>query len=260
MGVRLVIITKSLEDAEFIARETDDQDFIVSKVKIEIKRKSPPLLFDITSLQKECNKKYGLSAQQTLDIAQNLYEKKLITYPRTDSKFLNTTMKSEIEDLISKLYSTKGIDFKIDVDVTIDNSKVTDHHAIIPTNRIFSKYSLTDQEQKVLDMIIMRLMSSVAPPMIYEHIKAVVNKDNLEFNAAANRTVNPGWTVIDGTSSMSEDTGKNIKLFDYKENDVWKSVKSSLNTTLSKPKPRFTEETILTAMENAGSKEFKNKY
>lgn len=104
----------------------------------------------------------------------------------------------------------------------------------------------------------MRLMSAVAPPMIYEHIKAAVNKDDLEFNAAAKRTVDPGWTVIDGTSSMIEDEGKNTELFNYKENDVWKSVKSSVNSTLSKPKPRFTEETILTAMENAGSKEFKN--
>lgn len=246
------------EDAELIARRAGDQDFIVSKVKIETKRKKAPLLFDITSLQKECNKKYGLSAQQTLDTAQNLYEKKLITYPRTDSKFLNSTMKSETEALIGKLYGAKGISFKIDTDAVIDDSKVTDHHAIIPTNRILSKYSLTDQEQKVLDLIIIRLMSSVAPPMIYEHIKAAVNKDDLEFNAAAKRTVDPGWTVIDGTSSMIEDEGKNTELFDCKENDVWKSVKSKVNCTLSKPKPRFTEETILTAMENAGSKEFKN--
>lgn len=244
-------------EAKLIAKNIHGTSSMITALEIESKRKKAPLLFDITSLQKECNKKYGLSAKQTLDIAQSLYEKKLITYPRTDSKFLNASMKQNVADLIEKICQKQNYDIDANVLNVINDDKVTDHHAIIPTENIFGKVSINELEKQVIDLIVLRLVVATAPAMIYEHITLSIQAKNYAFKASSNRTVNPGWTKIDGTSSIEKDN-KNINLFKYKENDIWNPVSSNVNRIETKPKQRYTEDTILTAMENAGMKDFKN--
>lgn len=247
------------DNAEIIAEETDGTSSIITSLKKEVRKKKAPLLFDITSLQKECNKRFAMSAQQTLDTAQSLYEKKLITYPRTDSKFLNASMKNEAEELASRICKMKNYSININVSAIIDDNKVTDHHAIIPTSKIFTEFSISDQEQKVLEMIVLRYITSVAPDMKFEHLSAVIKAKNYDFKASANRTLDLGWTGIDkdGTSSIEKEN-KNINLFGYNINDIFSPVHSQLTSHETKPKQRYTEETILTAMENAGIKDFKN--
>lgn len=247
------------DNAELIAEEVDGTSSIITSLKKEIKKNKAPLLFDITSLQKECNKRFSMSAQQTLDTAQSLYEKKLITYPRTDSKFLNASMKDEAEELANRICKMKNYSININVAAIIDDSKVTDHHAIIPTRKIFNDFSISDQEQKVLELIILRYITSVAPDMKFEHLSAVIKVKNYDFKASANRTLDLGWTGIDkdGTSSIEKES-KNMNLFNYKVNDVFSPVHSQVTSHETKPKQRYTEETILSAMENAGIKDFKN--
>lgn len=247
------------DNAEIIAEETDGTSSIITSLKKEVRKKKAPLLFDITSLQKECNKRFAMSAQQTLDTAQSLYEKKLITYPRTDSKFLNASMKSEAEELAIRICKMKNYSTKINVVAIIDDTKVTDHHAIIPTTKIFNNFSISNQEQNVLDMVILRYITSIAPDMKFEHLSATFKVKNYEFKASSNRTLDSGWTAIDkdGTSSMERES-KNVDLFNYKVDDIFSPVNSQVTSHETKPKQRYTEETILTAMENARIKDFKN--
>ena len=250
------------DDAEKIVNEIDGTSSILESLVVERKRKKTPLLFDITSLQKVCNKRLGLSAKKTLDIVQGLYEKKLTTYPRTDSKFLNATMKDEVNDLADKICTAKQYSTEINTGLVIDDSRVSDHHAIIPTKRILNNYSVDETEQKVLDLITSRFIAAVSTDMIYEQAIAVITVNGHKFKASSKRTVDEGWTSFeggDGTSSiLDEDTAKNIGLFECTGKERWEPVTAIVNRTETKPKQRFTEETILTAMENAGLKDFKN--
>ena len=252
---------ETAEEAEKHKNNLDGTSSIITEKNIEKKAKKAPLLFDITSLQKECSKKFSLSAKQTLDIAQKLYENKLITYPRTDSKFLNRTMRGDVEHLILEICSKRNYSTEIKVDRIIDDSKVTDHHAIIPTTKIFSNYSIGEKESNVLDTIILRTVTSVMDDKLFEHIVCTINAGDHKFKASGNRTILPGWTVLetdeDGTSSVSE-LEKNIGLFKYNEGDILLSVAVSVVSRETKPKSRFTDDTLLSAMENAGTKEFKN--
>ncbi|MCR1960762.1 DNA topoisomerase III [Thomasclavelia cocleata] len=249
-------------EAELIAEAVDGTNSIIQSVKKETKRKKAPMLFDITSLQKECNKHLGLNAQKTLDIAQSLYEKKLITYPRTDSKFLNASMENDTHELAERICNQRNIDIILNPKAVIDDTKVSDHHAIIPTVKTLNKFSITEEENNVLEMIMLRFIVAMSPDMLYEHITATIKAGQYIFKANANCTVSHGWKALDfedGTSSISDDKlNKNINLFSYKENNVWNNVKSNVNSIETKPKQRFTDDTLLTAMENAGLKDFKN--
>lgn len=112
-------------------------------------------------------------------------------------------------------------------------------------------------EKQGLDLIVLRLVAATAPSMTNEHITLLIQAKNYTFKASSNRTVNPEWTQLEGTSSIEKDN-KNINLFKYKEKDIWNPVSSNVNRIETKPKQRYTEDTILTAMENAEMKDFKN--
>lgn len=250
------------DEAESIVRAVDGTCSIIQSVKREIKRKKAPMLFDITLLQKECNKRLGLNAKNTLDVAQSLYEKKLITYPRTDSKFLNASMEIEARNLAEQICSQRDINVTINTKAVIDDTKVSDHHAIIPTVKALHVNSLNETERDVLEMIMLRFIVSMSPAMLYEHVSTSIKAGDYIFKANANRTIESGWTALDfedRTNSIdAEKQDKNIRLFEYKENDSWQQIESNVNSIETKPKQRFTDDTLLTAMENASLKDFKN--
>lgn len=250
------------DEAESIVQAVDGTCSIIQSVKREIKRKKAPMLFDITLLQKECNKRLGLNAKNTLDVAQSLYEKKLITYPRTDSKFLNASMEIEARNLAEQICSQRDINVTINTKAVIDDTKVSDHHAIIPTIKALHVNSLNETERDVLEMIMLRFIVSMSPAMLYEHVSTSIKAGDYIFKANANRTIESGWTALDfedRTNSIdAEKQDKNIRLFEYKENDSWQQIKSNVNSIETKPKQRFTDDTLLTAMENASLKDFKN--
>lgn len=245
-------------EADRISKEVDGTCSMITDIKKEIKKKKAPLLHDIGSLQKECNEKLSISAKETLDTAQKLYEGKFITYPRTDSKYLNESMKTDFLNLLELLKQKKQYDVSFEVDKVLDDSKVTDHHAIIPTKNISDVSNLNDKECSVLNIIIERTLKAVMKDMTYEHLTCTINAKDYDFIGTANKTVEKGWTEFekeDGTSSMEE--VKNISLFNCQKGDVFEPATCEVLKKETKPKTRFNDKTIISAMENAGSKDFK---
>lgn len=139
---------------------------------------------------------------------------------------------------------------------------MSDHHAIIPTIKALHVNSLNETERDILEMIMLRFIVSMSPAMLYEHVSTSIKAGDYIFKANANRTIESGWTALDfedRTNSIdAEKQDKNIRLFEYKENDSWQQIESNVNSIETKPKQRFTDDTLLTAMENASLKDFKN--
>ena len=248
------------EEATQLAQSLDGTSSIIADRKVELKKKKAPLLHDIGSLQKECNKRLSLSAKETLNAAQKLYEAKLITYPRTDSKYLNASMKSDVDKLVEELKKEKEYVIASDVSKVLDDSKVTDHHAIIPTANAISS-DIGGTEKDVLDIVIDRTIKAVAPDMTYEHLSCVIKAKDIEFKASINKTMEKGWTILekeDGTSSiLDEEAKKNQSLYQYQTGDVLNPVSVVSLEKETKPKSRYTDETLINAMEKAGAKDFK---
>ena len=169
----------------------------------EKKTVAPPKLFDLTALQREANRLYGFTAKQTLDYAQALYEKRLLTYPRTDSKYITSDMQDSTKELITGLCSLLPFmrDVKLQADLTrvCDNSKVTDHHAILPTAEFLKTgfSSLTDSETKLMTLVCAKLLCAAAAPYEYEAVTAVISCGGYTFTAKGKTTLCEGWREIE---------------------------------------------------------------
>ncbi len=248
--------------AEDIAYKVDGKTATVEDVVKTEKQILPPQLYDLTELQRDCNKIYGFSAKKTLDIAQSLYEKrKMITYPRTDSRYLSDDMIPKIKVILKRLkdagifadYASDLIDGeKLPVTKRIvDNKKVTDHHAIIPADNYYRKDSLTSDEKKVFGLIAIRFIAAFNRPYKYTATKITVLCEDELFISKGNTVTDEGW------KRLYKEVYKNVKdneqiLPDVKKDDTVMVKEAHTIEKETKPPLPYNEATLLTAMENAG--------
>lgn len=194
---------KTEEEAKAVAAACDKKQAVVSSLKKETKTVNPPRLYDLTTLQREANRYYGFTAQQALDLVQSLYEKKLLTYPRTDSQFITEDMESTARQVIGivsrKLPLFGGITHEPDIGRITNNAKVTDHHAIIPTVQLEKQDlgELPESEQKIIRLVAMRLLSATGEKHIYDETSVTLTCEGYEFRAKGKTVVQDGWKAIE---------------------------------------------------------------
>ena len=236
-------------DAEQLINLVGDK-IEITDVITEEKITKPDLPFDLTTLQRECNKYFGYSAKQTLDYAQSLYEKKLITYPRTDSRYLTIDM---ITSTINNILGQNDFDTQQRIKVIFNSSKVTDHHAIIPTLSSRSKdlSSIPESEAKVYRLISNKFHASVGYPLIENTTKIVATFNGFDFTSSGKIIVDEGFTkyLKEYKSKKNEDT----LLPDVNVGDVLEVKDKEIKEKYTKPPKHFTEDTLLKAMEIAGN-------
>ena len=210
----------------------------------------PPLLYDLTALQKEANRRNGFSADKTLSIAQSLYEKKITTYPRTGSRYISEDVFEEIPTLLRKIGETLPTPLNRH---SMDNAKVTDHHAIIPTGETPS--GLLADEATIYNMVVTRFVEAFSPDSEEERMQVELTDGTNTFTWKACRPISLGWkSVQDETKEgKSEDEEQDLAMLpDLKEGEELLLLSSEITEHKTKPKPLYTEATLLSAMENAG--------
>ena len=232
----------------------------------EKKTAAPPKLFDLTSLQREANKIYGYTAKQTLDLAQTLYEKRLLTYPRTDSAFLTDDMgdtaAKTVTMLSGKLPFMEGAEFTPDVSRTLDSSKVSDHHAIIPTMELAKTdpAALPESERNILTLAGARLIFAAAEPHIFEAVTAVFSCAGTEFTARGKTVLAGGWKELERRYRATlkgkpdpEDMEEENTLPELSEGQTFTSPTAKVTEHFTTPPKPHNEATLLSAMERAGN-------
>lgn len=241
------------QDADAMQAACDGQCAVVGSIERKRVEKKPPKLYDLTTLQREANRYYGLTASQTLQALQELYEEKLVTYPRTDSQFVTEDMRTTVESLVLALDDTAA-----DVSCVINNSKVTDHHAILPTMQSAkcNKEKLSETKQKILSLIIWKLVQAVQPPFIYEDVLVTVCCQGRNFTAKYKDVLQPGYTVKPVPIVESEKNKDASLPNDLEQGMVIPVVRAEKKQGFTSPPKVYTEDTLLSAMETAGNKEF----
>ena len=232
----------------------------------EKKTAAPPKLFDLTSLQREANKIYGYTAKQTLDLAQTLYEKRLLTYPRTDSAFLTDDMgdtaAKTVTMLSGKLPFMEGAEITPDVSRTLDSSKVSDHHAIIPTMELAKTdpAALPESERNILTLAGARLIFAAAEPHIFEAVTAVFSCAGTEFTARGKTVLAGGWKDLERRYRATlkgkpdpEDMEEENTLPELSEGQTFESPTAKVTEHFTTPPKPHSEATLLSAMERAGN-------
>ena len=232
----------------------------------EKKTAAPPKLFDLTSLQREANKIYGYTAKQTLDLAQTLYEKRLLTYPRTDSAFLTDDMgetaAKTVTMLSGKLPFMEGAEFTPDVSQTLDSSKVSDHHAIIPTMELAKTdlSTLPESERNILTLVGARLIFAAAAPHTFEAVTAVFSCAGTEFTARGKTVLAGGWKDLERRYRATlkgkpdpEDMEEENTLPELSEGQTFESPTAKVTEHFTTPPKPHNEATLLSAMERAGN-------
>ncbi len=251
--------------ADKICGECDGQEALVLSVEKQTKAVQPPRLYDLTTLQRECNRIYGYTAQQTLDYVQSLYEKKLATYPRTDSQYLTEDMQATAASLVLWLRDNmpfgKGCLGEPDIGRVTDGSKVTDHHAIIPTAEIARTdlSALPSGERDVLTLIAMRLLSATGQAHRFEAVTAVLDCAGHSFTAKGKTVLQEGWKETERLYCMGlkqkpeEKDSEDVALPELKENQTFSPVAASVREGKTSPPRHYTEDSLLAAMETAGA-------
>ena len=241
------------QDADTMRAACDGQCAVVGSIERKRVEKKPPKLYDLTTLQREANRYYGLTASQTLQVLQELYEEKLVTYPRTDSQFVTEDMRTTVESLVLALDGTAA-----DVSCVINNSKVTDHHAILPTMQSAkcNMEMLSETQQKILSLIIWKLVQAVQPPFIYENVLVTVCCQGRNFTAKYKDVLQPGYTAKP-VPLVEPEKNKDASLpNDLEQGMVIPVVRAEKKQGFTSPPKVYTEDTLLSAMETAGNKEF----
>ena len=193
----------SMDEADTLRKACAGASAICSSVKREKKTEQPPKLYDLTTLQREANRLFGFTAKQTLDYAQQLYEKKLLTYPRTDSQYLTEDMGQTVQHLVSDLLRllpiAQGLALTPDVGRVLNSKKVSDHHAILPTAEFVKQgfTGLAESECKLMSLVCSKLLCAIAAPHEYETVTAVFSCAGNEFTAKGKTVLIPGWKEID---------------------------------------------------------------
>ena len=250
------------ERMEKLLDNVKKDSFRIQKVERKKKKTFPPLLYDLTELQRDANKKFGFSAKETLNIMQRLYENhKVLTYPRTDSRYLTEDVVATIPERLEacgtgpyrklaaqvrgKKLEPKSLSF-------VNNSKVSDHHAIIPTEQFVDLTRMSNEERKIYDLVVRRFLSVLYLPCEYEETTLVAECAGEEFVARGDVIISLGFREV-YENPEEEETGSELKsqlLPQLKEGDVMEMVQFSLKEGKTTPPPYFTEATLLSAMEN----------
>ena len=255
-------------EAEKIRMDCDHNSAFVRSVEKQVKTIQPPRLYDLTTLQRECNRIYGYTAQQTLDYVQSLYEKKLATYPRTDSQYLTKDMQATAASLILWLRDNmpfgKGYAGEPDIDRVTDDSKVTDHHAIIPTVEIARTdlSELPSGERDVLTLLAVRLLCATTQVHRFEAVTAILDCQGYTFTAKGKTILQSGWKEVERIHRMSirqseteHRENEDAALPVLKEGQTFETVSASLREGKTSPPKHYTEDTLLSAMETAGAED-----
>ena len=253
----------SMGRADGIAATCTGRTAAVQSVAREKKTVSPPKLYDLTTLQREANRLFGFTAKQTLEYAQSLYEKKLVTYPRTDSQYLSEDMEHTAEGVIHAIYKAnlcKGqAGAEPDIQRTLDSGKVTDHHAIIPTMEIAAAdlSVLPDGEMNVLTLAANRLLCATAEKHEYETVRAELICEGVSFTVSGKTVLKNGWKDFESVfrrsckdSDEGEREGK--KLPKLHEGMTFQGVQTKVTEHYTQPLKRLTEDSLLSMMERAG--------
>ena len=257
--------------AETVKTACEASQAVCLSVKRERKTEQPPRLFDLTSLQREANRIYGYTAKQTLDLAQALYEKRLLTYPRTDSQFLTDDMGDTAAGiaamLCGKLPFMKGADFTPDIARTLDSKKVSDHHAIIPTAELAKTdlAALPESERNILTLAGARLLFAAAEPHSYEAVTAVFRCADTEFTARGKTVLVAGWKELERryratlkAKPDAEDGEENELVLDvppFTEGQSFDSPTAKVTAHDTTPPKPHSEASLLSAMERAGNED-----
>ena len=255
-GAGVVAVSEQMaqeQDADAMQVACDGQCAVVGNIECKRVEKKPPKLYDLTTLQREANRYYGLTASQTLQALQELYEEKLVTYPRTDSQFVTEDMRKTVESLVLALDGAAA-----DVSCVINNSKVTDHHAILPTMQgaKCNKAKLSETKQKILSLIIWKLVQAVQPPFIYEDVLVTVCCQGQNFTAKYKEILQPGYTAKP-VPFVEPEKDKEVPIPKKLEQGmVIPVVRAEKKQGFTSPPKVYTEDTLLSAMETAGNKEF----
>ena len=244
---------------------------VCTSVTCEKKTVAPPKLFDLTSLQREANRIYGYTAKQTLDLAQALYEKKLLTYPRTDSSYLTDDMggtAAQIAALLAgKLPFMQGADFTPEISRLLDSKKVSDHHAIIPTMELAKAdlAALPESERNILTLAGARLLMACAEPHIFEAVTAVFSCAGQEFTAKGKTVLAEGWKGLERRfmatlkkKADTEDDEENALSLDvppFAEGQTFDNPQAAVTEHFTTPPKPHNEASLLSAMERAGNEE-----
>ena len=256
--------------AKALAERVNQKTATITKAESITKSTKPPKLYDLTTLQREANRYYGYTAKQTLDYTQKLYEAKLVTYPRTDSQYLTEDMESSTLAIVSALYSqmpfSANRDFTPNIRHAVDNKKVSDHHAIIPTMGSIKAdiKSLSIEERAVYYLIAQRLLCASAEPMRYMERSITAECEGAIFTAKGKTILHKGWTAIEeafssfATAKKKKDEEDETVIIpeNAKEGKTIQNVKSDVTEHFTNPPKPYTEDTLLSAMERAGNKEF----
>ena len=239
---------------------------VCASVTREKKTEQPPKLYDLTTLQREANRLFGFTAKQTLDYAQQLYEKKCLTYPRTDSQYLTDDMQPTAESIVSGLWPL--LPFAAELDISpqfgrvLNSKKVSDHHAIIPTMEFVQKGfdGLTEGEKKLLSLVCCKLLCAVAAPHVFEAVTATFTCAGNEFTSKGKTILTPGWKEIDrrfrACFKADADAPELAReLPEITEGQTFDKVEASVTEHFTTPPKPYTEDTLLSAMERAGAED-----
>ena len=259
---------KSRTDAEKLRKLCVGKDATVKLAERQEKTEKPPKLYDLTTLQREANRIYGYTAQQTLDYIQLLYEKKLATYPRTDSRYLTEDMAERLPALCRLVAAAfpfaSGFDGRVEAAQVVCNAKVSDHHAIIPTKEA-AKANLEELptgERNILSLIAARLLCAVCPEKhIYADTAVVCTCAGVEFMAKGHTETAAGWKGLEkafqaALKNRPEEEKAQPFLPEFSEGQAVAVKEAVLHEGTTSPPPRYTEDSLLSAMENAGAEEF----
>ena len=253
------------EKLERLLKACEGKEAVITQISKMRKMTPPPAAYDLTELQRDANKKYAYSAKETLNLMQSLYERhKALTYPRTDSRYisddvvptlpdrLRAVAQAEYKELAWAVQRKKPFQTKY----LVNNAKVTDHHAIIPTEEAASLYELTGPEKNIYDLVVRRFLAVLMPPFEYEEIRLTVKIGDQTFTAAGRRVLDQGWkAAYDKNFAALEDEDDETeeeqqRLPDLQKGQRLKVRKLRLTTGKTAPPPRYTEATLLTAMEH----------
>ena len=258
-----VIGETTYESRKAADRAMEDLDpreaLIVSSVSVQTNPVPPPLLYDLTALQKEANKRYGYTAEKTLSLAQSLYEKKCTTYPRTGSRYISEDIFEEIPSLLESLKDDPDYGDYVEKLTagtlnrrSVDDAKVTDHHAILLTGE--KSGNLTRDEEVLYRMIIVRMLESFSEAAIEETLTATLSQREHRFGIKAKRRVKSGWKAVRGSVEEPIEEGETVvdSFPEWQEGDRLDVFGFEMTEHQTKPKPLYTEATLLSAMEHAG--------
>ena len=270
---KLTVVSENIaneEAAELLAALCNGSTAVVTQMKKERKKSFPPKLYDLTSLQREANRYFGYTAKRTLDILQELYEEKLVTYPRTDSQFVTEDMKDSVEELVEKMpvllsfvdYGQLGHGIKR----VINNAKVSDHHAILPTKEVVEKgiADLPADKKNLMMLICQQLVQATGEEYLYEQTDITVKCQEHDFKARGKIPVQMGFKEVEKAfkqlcvkAEPVEEKEKETSIpAGYEEGMRLFPVKAEKITHYTSPPKPFNEDTLLAAMETVGNKEF----